>query len=208
MAETFRLRTGSIDGEGLSLEAVRDCFAAFAAQESVMLTRETKKGPRTSDIRRHLLRWKELEDGSLEFSLDWSDGYLSPLLLCTSICASLGDESRLRALLRLSKTAQHFADEMCIRDSPQWPLPVRSATNGYSTAPSSQYAFPKAIKKDSPRAVLFYGLPSTGYCQQKRKNKKRERKTKNLTSTVQAQHFFGGPSEPAALPQAVTRHPP
>ena len=110
VAETFRLRTGSIDGEGLSLAAVRDCFAAFAAQESVMLTRETKKGPRTSDIRRHLLRWKELEDGSLEFSLDWSDGYLSPLLLCTSICASLGDESRLRALLRLSKTAQHFAD--------------------------------------------------------------------------------------------------
>ena len=75
-----------------------------------MLTRETKKGPRTSDIRRHLLRWKELEDGSLEFSLDWSDGYLSPLLLCTSICASLGDEPHLRALLRLSKTAQHFAD--------------------------------------------------------------------------------------------------
>ena len=110
VAETFRLRTGNIDGEGLSLAAVRDCFAAFAAQESVMLTRETKKGPRTSDIRRHLLRWKELEDGSLEFSLDWSDGYLSPLLLCTSICASLGDESRLRALLRLSKTAQHFAD--------------------------------------------------------------------------------------------------
>ena len=68
VAETFRLRTGSIDGEGLSLAAVRDCFAAFAAQESVMLTRETKKGPRTSDIRRHLLRWKELEDGSLEFS--------------------------------------------------------------------------------------------------------------------------------------------
>ena len=62
------------------------------------------------ETRRHLLRWKELEDGSLEFSLDWSDGYLSPLLLCTSICASLGDESRLRALLRLSKTAQHFAD--------------------------------------------------------------------------------------------------
>ena len=111
LGETLRgLRTGSIDGEGLSLAAVRDCFAAFAAQESVMLTRETKKGPRTSDIRRHLLRWKELEDGSLEFSLDWSDGYLSPLLLCTSICASLGDESRLRALLRLSKTAQHFAD--------------------------------------------------------------------------------------------------
>ena len=58
----------------------------------------------------NMLRWKEMEDGSLEFSLDWSDGYLSPLLLCTSICASLGDESRLRALLRLSKTAQHFAD--------------------------------------------------------------------------------------------------
>ncbi|MBR2610309.1 hypothetical protein, partial [Desulfovibrio sp.] len=39
--------------------------------------------------------------------------------------------------------------------------------------------------------------------------KKKEReKTKNLTSTGQAQHFFGGPSEPAALPQAATRHPP
>ena len=110
VAETFRLRTGSVDGEGLPMTSVRDCFAAFAARESVMLTRETKKGPRTSDIRRHLLRWKELEDGSLEFSLDWSDGYLSPLLLCTSICAPLGDESRLRALLRLGKTAQHFAD--------------------------------------------------------------------------------------------------
>ena len=48
------------------MAAVRDCFTSFAAQESVMLTRETKKGPRTSDIRRHLLRWKELEDGSLE----------------------------------------------------------------------------------------------------------------------------------------------
>jgi len=62
-------------------------------------------------------------------------------------------------------------------------------------------------------AVLFYGLPSTGYCQQKRKKKKKKKKkerekTKSLTSTGQAQHFFGGPSVAATLPQAVTHHPP
>ena len=34
----------------------------------------------------------------------------------------------------------------------------------------------EAIKKDSRTAVLFYGLPSTGYCQQKRKKKKKKKK--------------------------------
>ncbi|WP_231927601.1 hypothetical protein [Desulfovibrio piger] len=42
----------------------------------------------------------------------------------------------------------------------------------------------------------------------RRRKKKEKRKTKSLTSTGQAQHFFGGPSVAATLPQAAIRHPP
>ena len=90
-------------------------YQAILAAEAAELKKRLPEGKLADMFERCYLNTideavKELEDGSLEFSLDWSDGYLSPLLLCTSICASLGDESRLRALLRLSKTAQHFAD--------------------------------------------------------------------------------------------------
>ena len=43
--------------------------------------------------------------------------------------------------------------------------------------------------------------------EEEKKEEERE-KTKSLTCTGQAQHFFGGPSVAATLPQAVTHHPP
>lgn len=69
-----------------------------------------------------------------------------------------------------------------------------------SGRPSSPYAFPRAIKKDSPTAVLFYGFPSTGYC-----NRRKKKKKKSLTSTGQAQHFFRGAINTGCL--ATNSHP-
>lgn len=114
-AETFSL---GLPTEAENAAAVR-CFADFAALSTFSLTRQTKKGPRSADIRPLLLRWEAgpAQSGrydeaapAVTFVTDWSNLYLSPLLFCLTVLAPLGSEAHLRPRLRLLKTAQIFAD--------------------------------------------------------------------------------------------------
>ena len=83
-----------------------------------MLTRETKKGPRTADIRPLLGEWSVVRpaDGpenaveAVTFVTDWSTSYLSPMVFCMAILETLGTPETLRQRINLHKTAQLFAD--------------------------------------------------------------------------------------------------
>ncbi len=108
-AERFSLR---LPTHGENAAAAR-CFADFAALSAFPLARETKKGPRNTDIRPLLLRWEAdpgRPDAPVTFVADWRNQYLSPLLFCLAVLAPLGSEEHLRPRLRLLKTAQIFAD--------------------------------------------------------------------------------------------------
>lgn len=62
-----------------------DAWNAFAATESLPFTRETKKGPRTTDIRPlfEIIEWDE--QGTLYLVTDWSQTYVSPMTLARAI---------------------------------------------------------------------------------------------------------------------------
>mgnify|MGYP000125446785 FL=1 len=80
-----------------------------------MFTRDTKKGPRTADIRLMLRDWSTETNavGQVEavtFVTDWSNGYLSPLVFCMAVLETLGTPEILRQRIGLLKTAQIFAD--------------------------------------------------------------------------------------------------
>ncbi|WP_298031685.1 TIGR03960 family B12-binding radical SAM protein [uncultured Desulfovibrio sp.] len=114
-AETFSL---SLPTDEENAAAVR-CFADFAALSAFPHTRQTKKGPRSADIRPLLLCWEAGPtpsdtrggaDAAVTFVADWRNLYLSPLLFCLAVLAPLESEEHLRPRLRLLKTAQTFAD--------------------------------------------------------------------------------------------------
>ena len=80
--ETFSLRfMGSDADRRLFMEAWDD----FTATDSLMFTRETKKGPRTADIRPlfQVIEWDE--HGTLYLVTDWSETYISPMTLARAI---------------------------------------------------------------------------------------------------------------------------
>ena len=80
--ETFSLRfVGSDADRRLFMEAWDD----FTATDSLMFTRETKKGPRTADIRPlfQVIEWDE--HGTLYIVTDWSETYISPMTLARAI---------------------------------------------------------------------------------------------------------------------------
>ena len=80
--ETFSLRfAGNETDRRLFMEAWDD----FNTMESLMVTRETKKGPRTTDVRAFFNRIEWDEHGTLFLVVDWSSGYLSPLTLAKSV---------------------------------------------------------------------------------------------------------------------------
>ncbi|MEG1610049.1 MAG: TIGR03960 family B12-binding radical SAM protein [Bilophila sp.] len=62
-----------------------DAWNDFAAMDSLLFTRETKKGPRTADIRPlfQVIEWDE--HGTLYLVTDWTDTYISPLTLARAI---------------------------------------------------------------------------------------------------------------------------
>lgn len=97
--------------ESISVLNASDCFADFTQQEKYVIIRRTKKGEKSQDIRPLLLNWKVSvgKDGksSIVFSTDWSEEYLSPIVLARSILAPLGGEEM---ALRLCKTSQTFAN--------------------------------------------------------------------------------------------------
>ena len=74
----------------------------FTAMDSLMFTRETKKGPRTTDIRPFFPRIEWDEHGTLFFVADWSQAYLSPLTLVKAVTPWA--ETHQLKLMKLSQT--------------------------------------------------------------------------------------------------------
>ena len=101
--ETFQLHVDGMDGATLA-----GAFARFAAEAEHPLTRETKKGPRTADIRPLLGQWSQ-EGDAVTFTLDWANIYLSPAAFCLEVLAPLAGADALRPVMHLCKTEQHFA---------------------------------------------------------------------------------------------------
>ncbi|WP_346666832.1 TIGR03960 family B12-binding radical SAM protein [uncultured Desulfovibrio sp.] len=101
--ETFRLSVDGVDGATLA-----EVFARFAGEPEHPLTRETRKGPRTADIRPLLGPWAQDGD-AVTFTLDWTTLYLSPAVFCLEVLAPLGEAGSLRPVMHLCKTEQHFA---------------------------------------------------------------------------------------------------
>lgn len=101
LSETFRL---ALRSEDVPWAAER--FSAFASLESRILARETKSGLKEVNIRPLLLSWKISYSGdqsALIFTADWSDGYLSPLLLVKTILDLPADAPGL-SLIKLRQT--------------------------------------------------------------------------------------------------------
>lgn len=104
ISETYKLCLPS--GE---VTRVVERFSAFASLESRILMRETKSGLKEVDIRPFLLSWKISLSGdetALIFNTDWSEGYLSPLLLVKTILELPADVSS----PGLTKLRQTFAN--------------------------------------------------------------------------------------------------
>ena len=113
IAEIFSLSLPTPEENRLAVQ----CFADFAATPEMLYTRDTKKGPRTADIRAMLRQWEarpgEQTKNTIEtvtFVADWDSGYLSPLLFSLAVLQPVGTAESLRPRLRLIKTAQLFAD--------------------------------------------------------------------------------------------------
>ncbi len=101
IAETYRL---DFLGHTSQKTAFFAAWDTFMAQSHVQWTRETKKGPRTTDIRMLFRVVRPVGEASLALDMDWSTQYLSPLALVKAIVpdATLPD-------FRLTKLAQAFA---------------------------------------------------------------------------------------------------
>ena len=102
LRERFSLRYAGNTEEQAAFTAT---WRAFAAEDSRLWTRETKKGPRTTDIRALVASLHVGEDGIVDFTADWESGYLSPL----SLVLAVGGEEQLPRIT-LTKTAQIFED--------------------------------------------------------------------------------------------------
>jgi radical SAM family uncharacterized protein/radical SAM-linked protein len=98
LRERYSLRF--IQGDSAHFQQV---WHDFAAQDSFIWTRMTKKGERSDDIRRMISTISQEADGSITFEADWSTKYLSPLALCLALT---GEDSL--PCLHLRKTAQYF----------------------------------------------------------------------------------------------------
>ncbi|MBD5641575.1 MAG: TIGR03960 family B12-binding radical SAM protein [Desulfovibrio sp.] len=102
VSETFAIESEN----GVVLEQA-DAFGKFSAQERFPFSRVTKKGEKTEDLRPYLLNWKisASSEGSsrMVFTTDWSESYVSPLVLARAILG-YGSEER----LRLCKLGQSF----------------------------------------------------------------------------------------------------
>ncbi len=91
--------------EAVFIQAWRD----FAARDSLIWARETKKGPRSHDIRPLFARMEETRDQTgavaVRLLMDWREAYLSPLKMCQLVLPDIDP-----CLLRLEKLRQLFPD--------------------------------------------------------------------------------------------------
>ncbi len=83
-----------------------DAWQDFAKKQSFEWTRETKKGPKTQDLRA-LVSHIDIGEQSISFTSDWEKGYISPLTLSRAI---LGDMCL--SHIYLEKMAQTFNNEL------------------------------------------------------------------------------------------------
>ncbi len=81
-----------------------NAWKTFEQKQSFEWTRETKKGPRTNDLRA-IVSQIDIGSKSISFTSDWEKGYISPLTLSRAV---LGDMCL--SHIYLEKTAQTFAD--------------------------------------------------------------------------------------------------
>ncbi|MCR5563534.1 MAG: TIGR03960 family B12-binding radical SAM protein [Desulfovibrio sp.] len=106
--ETYLL---TLPAEKYLIEA-SDCFARLETSDSFNFVRDTKKGPKTIDIRPLLSSWTTTENG-ISFTADWRRQYLSPILLCRAILSTYATAMPPLHQLHLCKTSQTLADGLC-----------------------------------------------------------------------------------------------
>lgn len=101
--ELFSLEAGA-DGGTLA-----GCFEEFFKKSDYPFARTTKKGEKTQNVRPLLRYWKPAKKESggeaIVFSTDWSQGYISPLLLVKAI---ISPSLKKLDSLSLIKLQQHF----------------------------------------------------------------------------------------------------
>ncbi|MDD6088657.1 MAG: TIGR03960 family B12-binding radical SAM protein [Desulfovibrionaceae bacterium] len=85
--ETYTIRYS-----GIEQERFRQLWKSFAEKDSHFLTRETKKGPRTSDIRGIFQEISWDEDGTLRLTMNWSEQYISPIVLISAVVPGISPE--------------------------------------------------------------------------------------------------------------------
>ncbi len=85
--------------------ALQQAASAFMAQDSALFTHETKKGPRTTDVRALVISCTIEETAPrVHMACTWAQGYLSLRHICQCLFGSLGDA--VMDNLRIVKTAQ------------------------------------------------------------------------------------------------------
>jgi len=99
-AELFRI---AHTGTAREREAFLQKWREFARLESLILTRATKKGERSADLRALVAKLEYDADGAVLCTTDWSGGYLSPLALARAVSE---EENILK--LAVTKLAQYF----------------------------------------------------------------------------------------------------
>ena len=100
--EIFELRYAPMRPTSADPAEVFAAWRAFAGTTSLSLTRETKKGPRTCDIRPLFERIDVVED-HVALTFDWRTTYISPLVLAKAVTPFVPAHE-----LKLVKTAQAF----------------------------------------------------------------------------------------------------
>lgn len=99
--ERFSLRPASVEDLG----AMAELFEAFMVQETVIFTRDTKKGPRSTDVRPLVESWALCTDTpSISLLCSWDSGYLSPRHILQAVLGSMGPD--FLNSLHVIKTAQ------------------------------------------------------------------------------------------------------
>ena len=106
-AEVFRLRLHDAEDTARAVALLRDLMA----RDTCLIQRENKKGElREVDIRPLFLSLRCDADGAARLTFDWSEAYMSPLVLCLAALRPLDGDGDLPARLRLRKIAQLFDD--------------------------------------------------------------------------------------------------
>ena len=98
-------------GAAADFGQVRELVDAFLAKDEAVFTRETKKGPRSADVRAMVDACTIVSDEAgqgtrLSLSCTWEKGYLSPRWICQALFEPLGE--KWLSSLHIIKTAQQM----------------------------------------------------------------------------------------------------